>query len=72
MELSLLVGKSGNLAKAKDILGGESAHEVDSNGRFNAVLAGLKTTVKRVTKSVATGSTWTPADKSVFGADQER
>lgn len=65
VELSLLMGKAGNLLKAKAILADESARELDSNTRFNSVLAGLKTTAKRVTKSVASGSTWTPADKSV-------
>lgn len=65
VELSLLMGKAGNLLKAKAILADESVREGDSNTRFNSVLAGLKTTAKRVTKSVASGSTWTPADKSV-------
>lgn len=65
VELSLLVGKSGNLARAKEILGEETVRALDSNARFNAVFAGLKTTAKRVTKSVATGRTWAPVDKSV-------
>jgi len=61
---------SGNLAAAASfyppspVLADESVRELDSNARFSAILAGLKTTAKRVTKSVAGGSL-APANRSV-------
>ncbi|WP_438755079.1 plasmid partitioning protein RepB [Pararhizobium sp. O133] len=65
LELSLVIGKQGNLAKARNILSEPVTLRLDSSARFNTLLTGLKTTAKRVTKSVAAGSTWAPVDKSV-------
>lgn len=65
VELSLLIGRPSNLTTANDILDAEDTMSLDSSARFNALMAGLKTTAKRVTKSVATGTTWASADSSI-------
>lgn len=68
VELSLLVGKSGNVSKTDAVVSDAPFQELDSSERFNKLFNALNKSAKPIKKSNekrAVQQSWAPGDKSV-------